>query len=78
VPPIFVVIFAPIFAWLWVDSGPRTVRTGEARARLAVHGPGVPGAGAGGCGGQADQGVRVSPMVARRGRIMLAEFGECA
>ena len=76
VPAIFVVIFAPIFAWLWMRLGPREPSV-PAKLALGLMFMGlaflvlVPA----GAAAQADQGVRVSPMwlvVA----YMIAEFGE--
>ena len=76
VPAIFVIIFAPIFAWLWVRLGPREPSV-PAKLALGLLFMGlaflvlVPA----GSMAQADQGVRVSPMwlVAA---YMIAEFGE--
>jgi len=76
VPAIFVIIFAPIFAWLWIRLGPREPSV-PAKLALGLTFMGlaflvlVPA----GAAAQADQGVRVSPMwlvVA----YMIAEFGE--
>jgi POT family proton-dependent oligopeptide transporter len=76
VPAIFVIIFAPMFAWLWVRLGPREPSV-PAKLALGLLFMGlaflvlVPA----GAAAQSDQGVRVSPMwlvVA----YMIAEFGE--
>src|SRR4029453_19190151 len=63
VPAIFVIIFAPIFAWLWMRLGPREPSV-PAKLALGLMFMGlaflvlVPA----GAAAQADQGVRVSPM----------------
>ena len=76
VPPIFVVIFAPIFAWMWVRLGPREPSV-PAKIALGVLFMGlgflvlVPA----GAMAQADGGTRISPLwlIAV---YLLAEFGE--
>jgi POT family proton-dependent oligopeptide transporter len=76
VPAIFVIIFAPIFAWIWVRLGPREPSV-PAKLAFGLLFMGlaflvlVPA----GAMAQADQAVRVSPMwlVAA---YMVAEFGE--
>ena len=76
VPPIFVVIFAPIFAWLWIRLGPREPSV-PAKIALGVLFMGlgflvlVPA----GAMAQADGGTRISPwwLIAV---YLLAEFGE--
>ena len=76
VPPIFVVIFAPIFAWMWVRLGPREPSV-PAKIALGVLFMGlaflvlIPA----GAMAQADGGTRISPwwLVAV---YLLAEFGE--
>jgi proton-dependent oligopeptide transporter, POT family len=76
VPPIFVVIFAPIFAWMWVRLGPREPSV-PAKIALGVLFMGlaflvlVPA----GSMAQADGGTRISPwwLIAV---YLLAEFGE--
>jgi POT family proton-dependent oligopeptide transporter len=76
VPPIFVVIFAPIFAWMWVRLGPREPSV-PTKIALGVLFMGlaflvlVPA----GAMAQADGGTRISPwwLIAV---YLLAEFGE--
>jgi proton-dependent oligopeptide transporter, POT family len=76
VPPIFVVIFAPVFAWMWVRLGPREPSV-PAKIALGVLFMGlgflvlVPA----GAMAQADGGTRISPLwlIAV---YLLAEFGE--
>jgi POT family proton-dependent oligopeptide transporter len=76
VPPIFVIIFAPTFAWLWVRLGPREPSV-PAKIALGLLFMGlsflilVPA----GSMAQADGGVRVSAwwLIAA---YMVAEFGE--
>ena len=76
VPPIFVVIFAPIFAWMWVRLGPREPSV-PAKIALGLLFMGlaflvlIPA----GAMAQADGGTRISPwwLVAV---YLLAEFGE--
>jgi proton-dependent oligopeptide transporter, POT family len=76
VPPIFVVIFAPIFAWMWIRLGPREPSV-PAKIALGVLFMGlgflvlVPA----GAMAQADGGTRISPLwlIAV---YLLAEFGE--
>jgi POT family proton-dependent oligopeptide transporter len=76
VPPIFVVIFAPIFAWMWVRLGPREPSV-PAKIALGVLFMGlgflvlVPA----GAMAQADGGTRISPLWLIT-VYLLAEFGE--
>ena len=68
VPPIFVVIFAPTFAWLWVRLGTsRAVGARQDRAGSVVHGPVVPHPHPGGRDGPGRRRHAHQSVVAHRG-----------
>ena len=67
VQPIFVILLAPAFAWLWLRLGrARAVGAGEVRDRPAVHGPLVPRPRPGRRDGAERRRHARQPVVARR------------
>ena len=75
VPALFVILLAPVFAWLWTRLGDRQPSTpGEVRLRTALRGPRVPAAGAG-RRARRSRASKVSPMWLV-GAYFILELGE--
>ena len=61
VQPIFVILLAPVFAWLWMRLAARAVEPRKVRLRPLLHRPHVPRVVPAGAFAQQEGGFKVSP-----------------